>query len=133
MFPAKLKRKAKLLACCVAALAAILWGIGAFIDYEMSLAVVEDGMNPGLAAQDAEALNAAVHPTEVTLGIPELKASGRLFVLAEGTNCRVISTVPHQPCQGQHYPARVKPLDGPRRGQIVWMCSDTFHMVNVWP
>jgi hypothetical protein len=63
----------------------------------------------------------------------ELKTSGRVFLLGEGTRCRVISVVSNQPCQGEHYPARVKLLDGARRGQIVWMCSDSFSTLYKWP
>jgi hypothetical protein len=109
-----------------------LWGIGAVIDYSTSLAVVNGGVTPGLAAVDPVAFEAAIHPSEVTHGISELKASGRVVSVAEGTRCRVIQNL-HESCQGRHYAARVKLLDGPRRGQIVWMCSDSFDNLYKWP
>jgi hypothetical protein len=127
-----LKRIANVAGCCIIA-ASGLWSIGAYVDHQMSLAVVHDGMNPGLVAADADAFEAIVHPTQATLSIPQLEASGRAIVVAEGTNGRVLSVVPNESCQGQHYAARVKLLDGPRRGSIVWMCSDSFDMVNHWP
>jgi hypothetical protein len=133
MFPSMLKRRAITVACWIAVFAVVLWGGGAFIDYSTSLAIVAAGMNPGLAAADAEALAAAAHPTEVTPSISELKASRRVLFLTEGTKVRELRAVSKMPCQGEHYPASVKVLDGALRGRTLWMCSDSFAKLYKWP
>lgn len=98
----------------------------------MSLAeVIRGGINPGLAATDYDAFVGVNSPAEST-AVSELTASGRIFVVPEGTRCRIIAHS-NQRCQGEHYPARVKLTDGPRRGQIVWMCSDSLTTLYKWP
>ena len=84
----------------IAAFAGVLWVIGASINYSMSLAIVSGGMSPGFAATDPEAFAAAMHPTEVTPGISELKAFGRVLFLTEGTKIRELNAVSNRPCQG---------------------------------
>jgi hypothetical protein len=132
MFPAKLKWPAKI-ALYIVAVCAILWGISVYIDYSMSLALVTRGVDPGFAATDAAAFQAVAHPTEVMPGIAELKASGRVIHIAEGTRCRIIYVGVGKPCEGNYYTAMVRLLDGPRKGQDVWMCSDSFDTLYKWP
>jgi hypothetical protein len=101
-----------------------VWGLDLATDYSMSLAVVSGGVTPGFAATDADAFRAVSQPTETTPGVPQLREEGRVLVVEEGTRCRIIKEHPEMPCQGHHLAFRVKLLDGPRRGQVVWMCSD---------
>jgi hypothetical protein len=128
-----LKWRAITVVCWIAIFAVVLWGAGAFINYSTSLAMVTAGMSPGLAAADADALAAVAHPTEVTPSISELKASGRVLFLTEGTKVRELRAVSNMPCQGEHYPASVKVLDGALRGRTLWMCSDSFAKLYKWP
>lgn len=126
-----LKRIARISACLILTLAALLACASWYVDYSTSLAIVGDGFNPGLAAIDIDSLDAVVHPTETTPGIKDLISAGKILTIVEGTRCRVIE---HRSltCQGEHHAVHVKLMEGTHSAQSFWMCSDGVNMLYRW-
>jgi hypothetical protein len=134
MLSPRLKRRIKVALYFFATLIVGLWGLNRFVDYTTSLGAVGGGFEPGLAANDIKDFEAVVHPTETTPSLSVLRASGKIFFVEPGTHCRLIRLPgTTEPCNGAHYIASVKLLEGPRNGNTVWMCSDSILILHPWP
>jgi len=101
--------------------------------YTSSLAVVRGGVAPGFAAADMDAFDAVSNPTETSPSLSWLQMHGQVFVIPAETRCRVIQRLWTVQCQGIYHPYQVKVLDGSRRGETAWMCSDALRMMYPWP
>jgi hypothetical protein len=105
---------------------AIVVGLYLYLNHEFMLAVVEAG-GPRLAASDLSALRSALDGSP---SVARLRAAGKIFAVQPGTRCTMLRMKSGSSCRGpRDYPVQVELLDGPRRGQEVWMCNDDVR----WP
>ena len=97
-----------------------------YLNHLGSLATIRNGPIPGIAAFDRQAFQEYSHPEE-------FQAKGKIFEIPEGTRCQVVKRDMTSSCDGNNHPFQIKLLDGPRKGEVVWMCSINIGMTMVWP
>ena len=97
-----------------------------YLNHLGSLATVRIGPMPGIAAFDRQAFQEYSHPED-------LRATGKIFPVPEGTRCQVVKRDMTSSCGGNDHPFQIKLLDGPRKGEVVWMCSSNIAMTMAWP
>jgi len=109
-----------------ALVAVLLVGAYAYLNGQFRLAEVGEG-RPRVAATDQSALRSLLAGDA---GIPQLQASGRILSIPPLTRCRLLWSDSHSPCRGpRDFPVRVQLLEGPRSGQVVWLCFGDLR----WP
>lgn len=104
----------------------LLAGLLVYLNREFQLALVE-GKGTRPAASDRLVLCAALYGST---GAPRLRAEGLVFDVVCGTRCRLLRREECPASGGQRRSAaQVKLLEGPRRGQVVWLCFEDVR----WP
>lgn len=103
-----------------------------YVNHLGSLATTRNGPTPGIAAIDRQVFQEYSHP-EQGRSLEDLKVTGKIFEIPEGTRCQVIKRDMTASCEGNNHPFQIKLLDGPRKGEVVWMCSRNIGMTMVWP
>lgn len=109
-----------------ALVAVLLVGAYRYLDYQFRLAAVGGG-KPRFAATDQSALRSMLAgDAEVS----RLQAAGRILSIPPLTRCEVLWSDGRSPCRGpRDFAVRVLILEGPRRGQAVWLCFEDIQ----WP
>jgi hypothetical protein len=106
----------------------------AILERQSSLAVVQGGVLPVLAAVDTTSFLTLTKPESSTESFADMKSEGRILEIASGTRCRIVKRHAEFTCQQKPDCAlEVRLLDGPRKGQLVWACSDTVSPSMAWP
>lgn len=103
-----------------------------YVNHLGSLATVRNGVMPGMATFDRQAFQEYSHP-EQGQSSEDLRATGKIFQIPEGTRCQVMKRDTTSSCQGSNHPFQIKLLDGPRKEEVVWMCSSNIGMTMAWP
>jgi hypothetical protein len=98
-----------------------------YVNYRISLAEVLVGSGPVIAARDLPTLlkspsNVGERPTEGQAAITE-RTESRLLRYESRERCPA----------GRGNPVEIELLEGPRRGQVVWVCSDQIRMLHPLP
>lgn len=102
-----------------ALVAGLLAGAYVYLDYQFRLAEV-GGAKPCLAASDRSALRSLLAGDAT---VSQLQEAGRIFSIRALTRCKLVSSDSGSSCRGpRDFPVRVQLLEGPRRGQAVWLC-----------
>jgi hypothetical protein len=121
----RIRRRTLWIAFAAVVIGLLGWGVNWLLT---DRATVRGGADPGLAASDLAALRAAIHFEDLGPPREKLIAEGRLFVLVAGTRCVVLRYENSWTCQGDHSPVQLRLVDGPRRGEVVWMCADSVYL-----
>jgi hypothetical protein len=104
------------------------------LNRQSSFAVVHGGVLPVLAAANTKAFLTLTKPESSTESFAELRSEGRIFEIVEGTRCRIVKRHGDLTCQQKpNYACEVRLLDGRRKGQLVWLCSDSVSPSMAWP
>ena|ERR1700693_710392 len=122
-------RKKSLLKTFGAAVAVIVSAVvlTKYLDYRISLAEVLVGSGPVIVAKDLPTLltappNVGGQPIEGQAAITE-RSKSRLLRRESRERCLA----------GSGNPVEVELLEGPMRGQVVWVCSDHIRMLHPLP
>jgi hypothetical protein len=101
-----------------------------YLNHFGSLAIVRNGV--GMAAFDRQVFQEYSHP-EQSRSFEDLIATRKIFQIPEGTRCQVTKRDMASFCEGNNHPFQIKLLDGSRKGNVVWMCSNNIGMTMPWP
>jgi hypothetical protein len=98
--------------------AVLLVGAYRYLDCQFRLAAAGGG-KPRLAATDQSALRSLLAGDAA---VSRLQAAGRILSIPPLTRCKVLWSDGRSPCRGpRDFAVRVQILEGPRRGQAVWL------------
>jgi hypothetical protein len=98
-----------------------------YVNDQISLAEVLVGSSPVVAARDLATL-LKVQPDA------DGRPAGGETAITENTKCRLLRYESREWCPvGKGNPVKVELLEGPRRGQVVWVCSGQIRRLHPLP
>jgi len=98
-----------------------------YVNNQISAAEVLVGSSPVVAARDLPTLLRARPDAD---GRP----TGGQTAITENTKCRLLRYESREWCLvGKGHPVKVELLEGPKRGEVVWVCSDRVRRLHPMP